>query len=153
MEPPGFFSLLARLFSTGGDIGPALAPKLEKSGTENGMRPRVRTREASSRRRLVEIRRNTIPFYEERGWRLDGDVLKGHYRTKKRSVAGAIENPFTKGSKYYIVNPPKQLLQGPHGACFTKMRDNEYSVHFSTRPKDVNTGIRTIEHLILEVLS
>jgi hypothetical protein len=43
-----------------------------------------------------------------------------------------------------------ELQRSSHWSCFTPRGRNAYQVHMSTRPKDVSSGILTIERLITE---
>lgn len=98
------------------------------------------------------VQRNSVPFFQERGWRRKNGSLRGFYRTRHGSFEGWIKNPFSKNADYYIKRPPKAVVSGPHGACFTERRREVFSIHFSPRPRDVNTGIRAVERVILEAL-
>lgn len=103
-------------------------------------------------RRLGRCPRNTQAFYEERGWRLQGDSLHGWYRTRCGSFQGRIERPFGQSARYFIYRPPDRLLRGPHGLCFHERAKDQFEVHWSTKPPDVNTGILRMEHTLLEAL-
>lgn len=92
-------------------------------------------------------------LFEERGWRINGRRLHGHYRTKLGSVRGWIDKPWSVEPDFYITEPPTELLRGPHAACFRQRGKDTFWVHFSPAPRDVNTGIMRIEHCILEALS
>jgi len=110
----------------------------------------VRTRPTSGRQ-VTEVARNTQQLYEERGWRRDGTSLRGYYRTRYGAFEGRIESAF-RNPTYFIVRPPRQLLNGPHSACFTEVRKDKFRIHWSRKPADVNAGIRWMEHHIVEAL-
>ena len=99
------------------------------------------------------VRRNTQRLFEERGWRLNGTALDGYYRTKYGSFRGWITGATGSSPAFYIVDPPRAVLDGPHGACFQPRGRREFRVHWRTRPDNVDTGILRIEHTILEALS
>ncbi|MCC6678638.1 MAG: hypothetical protein IT436_16005 [Phycisphaerales bacterium] len=98
------------------------------------------------------IRRHSQPLWEERGWRQEGQRLAGWYRTRYGSYAGDINDAFGREPEYYIIKPPKALLNGPHGACFWQKGRHRYFVHWSQRPDSVNTGILRIEHALQEAM-
>lgn len=96
------------------------------------------------------VARNSKMFHEERGWQLRGKVLHGWYRTRYGSFKGRIENPFSKVPKYFIIKPPAELLGGSHGACFTQIAKDVFSIHWAKKPDTIDTGIRRIEHTLYE---
>jgi len=110
----------------------------------------VRTRTASGRQ-IIDVPRNTQQLYEERGWRRDGATLRGYYRTRYGAFEGRIQSAF-RNPTYFIIRPPRPLLNGPHSACFTEVSKDEFRVHWSRKPTDVNAGILWMEHHIVEAL-
>jgi hypothetical protein len=92
------------------------------------------------------------PYWQERRWRQHGADLHGYYRTRHGAYAGRIEDAFSPLPRFYITRAPTALLTGPHRYCFRSVRKDEYAVHFHPTPVDVNTGIRTVEHALVEVL-
>lgn len=108
---------------------------------------------ARGRQRSREGIRCTHEFYEERGWRRHGSELRGFYRTRHGSFEGRIQDPFSSSPKFTIISPPSAVVNGSHGPCFRERRKDVFTVHFSPKPRDVNTGIMRIEHCITESLS
>lgn len=96
--------------------------------------------------------RNTQALYEERGWRLRDNVLHGWCRTRRGAFQARIDGPFDASPRYSLINPPKQLLDGPHGGCFRQKEANRFEVHWNTKPADVNAGILQLEHILFEAL-
>lgn len=97
--------------------------------------------------------RNSQPLYAERNWRLRDGALVGWYRTARGAYEGRIEQPFGASTSYFIFSPPQALLDGEHGRCFFQRGPRKFEVHFSTKPRDVNAGILTLEHTLLEALT
>jgi hypothetical protein len=79
--------------------------------------------------------------------------MDGYFRTRFGSYSGRIENPESSSRRFYITNPPQQVLSGPHGACFQPRGPHEFFIHWSVPPKDLDTGILRVEHTLLEALT
>ena len=102
-------------------------------------------------------RSQTTCYWKDAGWEERGEWLIGHYRAGRRFYPGSVERrggsyePF----KFYIYNPPDEILNGPHGICFHprgKADLNRYWIHFSDQPVDVDSGIIQVEHDLREAL-
>lgn len=91
-------------------------------------------------------------YWEDQGWKYSGYELNGYYRTYYGAFRGRIQLSNSGLHRYYIFSPPPQLKKHPHWACFVYKGDDMYWVHFSTEPKNVDTGIVTIETIIREAL-
>lgn len=96
------------------------------------------------------IRRQLLPYWQEAGWSHVGNVYRGNYQTRYGAYQGLIEEKSPHNIGFYILEPPKEVLNSSHAPCFQPRGDYWYHVHMSTRPKDVSSGIVTIEHLISE---
>ena len=108
------------------------------------------------KRRALRIRRSARPYYEEQGWERHAaglfstkTILKGFYRTPYGSFEGEIALNGSSPS-FYIINPPEQLKNHSHWVCFSYRGQGRYWIHFSRRPKDVDSGILQIERMLNE---
>lgn len=99
------------------------------------------------------IPKPTRYYWQERGWKRDGHVLTGEYRTDYGNVLGTISFEPTVGFRFYVHNPPKELRIHPYWPDFTLVGGDLYLLHFATDPKDIDSGIVAIEKLLNEVLS
>ena len=99
---------------------------------------------------VTHIRRRQLPYWQERGWHRAGDTYTGTYQTAYGSFLGRIEDRGYDQFRFYIVAPPPALQRSPHWTCFTPDGSKGYQVHMARRPKDVSSGILTIERLITE---
>jgi hypothetical protein len=103
-------------------------------------------------RPVIKVERSRRPYHEEQGWQhtngLFSSKLTGYYRTRYGSFKGKIELGFN--PSFYIHNPPAELRDHSHWICFSARSGGWYSIHFSTRPRDVDSGIMTVERLITE---
>lgn len=115
-------------------------------------KPSPKRRVASNVKVPTGCVRNSQTFYEERGWRLRDNALHGWCRTRRGAVQARIDGPFGASPRYSLINPPKQLLNGPHGGCFRQKEANRFEVHWNSKPADVNAGILQLEHLLFEAL-
>jgi len=106
------------------------------------------------RRRPIQIKRSTKPYLKEQGWRHTYEngqpQLEGYYRTRYGSFYGRIQNPSSSKPSFYIKNPPKELDKHSHRSCFTDRGNGWYSVHFSTLPRDLDSGVLHIERTLNE---
>ena len=97
----------------------------------------------------ISVLRREIPYWRERGWIRDGNNYTGTYQTPYGAFQGRIEERF--GSiKFYLYNPSRQIRRHSHWICFASRGGDWYLVHMGRRPKDVSSGIMTIERLIAE---
>ena len=99
------------------------------------------------------IQRSTDTYSEHQGWKKApfSSKLSGYYRTRFGSFKGRIER--SSGLKFYIYNPPEELHKHRRWVCFTSCGHGKYSVHFSTKPKDVDSGIQQIERTLHEAFT
>lgn len=102
----------------------------------------------------ILVPRDSRPLWQVRGWRKAGRHLVGAYRTPLGSYSGEIDIGFGLGQpEFYILNPPAELLRGPHRACFRARGKNRFWIHFSATSKDVDSGIVAVEALLVRALS
>jgi len=93
-------------------------------------------------------------YWEDSGWTRRDDNLIGHYKAGSNLYKGAIEllDSSYLPMKFYIYDPPRAILSGPHGACYhwrglPALR--KYWIHFSEEPADIDSGIIQIERNLL----
>ena len=89
------------------------------------------------------------PYWQEHGWSKSGKGYSGYFATDYGRWIGTIKESYI-GNNYFIIDPPDTLLNGSHSACFTHKGKGRYFIHFSRKPKDISSGIITIENLISE---
>lgn len=90
------------------------------------------------------------PYWQENGWRKFNGEYKGEFVTEYGSWRGIINESYFGRFNFYILDPPEALLKGEHWACFTHKGRGRYFIHFSRKPKDISSGIITVESLISE---
>ncbi len=117
---------------------------------ESGKTKTLKGRTCSNGRKV--IRRNSIPFWKERGWLRKKEELHGYYRVNHRAYEGKIRNPFSERPRFYILKPPEEILQGPHGVCFVPRGKNVYWIHISPKPESLNVGIKSVENCLSETV-
>jgi hypothetical protein len=98
----------------------------------------------------ISVRRREIPYWQERGWTREGTNYTGSYQTPYAAFHGWIEETLFGNLAFYLYNPSPQIRNHSHWACFAPRGDDWYLVHMGRRPKDVSSGILTIERLITE---
>ena len=98
----------------------------------------------------VHVERREIPYWRERGWTREGNRYTGSYQTPHAAFQGWIEEERSGRCTFYIYNPSRQIQNCSHWSCFVSRGSDWYMVHMARRPKDVSSGIITIERLITE---
>jgi hypothetical protein len=98
----------------------------------------------------VRVDRREIPYWRERGWIRHGNHYTGSYQTPYAAFQGRIEEEWSGRIMFYLYNPSREIRNHSHWTCFAARGDDWYFVHMARRPKDVSSGIITIEKLITE---
>jgi len=98
----------------------------------------------------IPIERRQIPYWQERGWTLQGNEYTGYYQTPYASFRGWIQQEQSGHLNLYIYNPSGEIRRHSHWTCFQHRGDDWYLIHMGRQPKDVSSGIMTIERLIRE---
>jgi hypothetical protein len=101
-------------------------------------------------RPALTIGPDTRPFWQQKGWIQDGIKYRGYYRTRFGAWEGRAmrygKNLFT----LMILDPPEQVLSGPHRLCFSSSGPKEYKIHFKQKPNDISGCILSVEKTIEE---
>ena len=122
-----------------------LGSRSVSSGTERFARvPRAHAPSA-------RVFRRELPYWRERGWVCEGNVYHGVYQTPFGGFQGLVEDRgWGKDLRFYMFNPPRAVRRSSHWACFSPRGEKGFHVHMGVRPKDVSSGILTIEQLLSE---
>lgn len=99
---------------------------------------------------VQQIQRREEPYWQERGWIRRGEAFAGTYQTPYGSFRGTVEDRGWNDLRFYIEDPPRELRESSHWACFQPRGARGYHVHMARRPGDVSSGILTIERLITD---
>lgn len=99
----------------------------------------------------ITVKRGTLPYWQERGWRQDGRSYLGTYKTVYGSFIGRIDQVRPGNFRLYIFDPPPELSSHSHWTCFQHLGDGTFRIHMSRMPEDVSSGILGIERLLTEV--
>ncbi len=91
---------------------------------------------------------STIPYWQENNWIKTAKGLKGSYKTDYGVFRGLIERNFISSYSFYIFDPPQALKDSSHWQCFSYKGNDKFHIHFSEKPKNVDSGIITVEALI-----
>lgn len=108
------------------------------------------SRMVRSRGPALKVNRREIPYWQERGWTRSGNRYTGAYQTPYAAFQGYIDVERSGHMTYYMLSPSTEIQRSGHWACFASRPNGWYLVHMSRRPKDVSSGIITIERLITE---
>jgi hypothetical protein len=91
-----------------------------------------------------------IPYWQERGWSIEGNAYSGNYQTPYAAFQGWIEPETSGRNNFYLHSPSAEIRRHSHWTCFQHRGNDWYLVHMSREPKDVSSGIMTIEKLFRE---
>ncbi len=100
----------------------------------------------------VQVERRVIPYWQERGWTREGDHYTGSYRTVHGSFFGFADEPSRGYFRFYMYQPPGAMQRHSHWTCFQNRGDGWYEVHMARQPRDVSSGIMSIERILHEAL-
>ena len=98
----------------------------------------------------IAVQRRQIPYWQERGWTPEGNAYTGNYQTPYAAFQGWIEQESSGRSHFYIYHPSDEIRRHSHWTCFQHRGNDWYLVHMSREPRDISSGIMTIEKLIRE---
>ncbi len=88
------------------------------------------------------------PYWEERGWSRSRDQFTGRYLAAGRAFEGRVD-----GEVFMIRRPPNELRRHEHWPCFHYRGEGWYSIHFTAPPRDVGSGLMSIERILSEALA
>jgi hypothetical protein len=89
-------------------------------------------------------------LYLRRDWTKRDKWCYGYYRTKFGSFEGKIRTRLILSAEYYLRYPPEEMKKHRHWGCFQKRDKGWYSVHFTSPPKSIEDGIKTMEEILVE---
>ena len=96
------------------------------------------------------IQRRQIPYWQERKWQRESNTYSGSYQTPFAAFQGWIEQEHSGRINFFLRNPSREIRDHSHWTCFQHRGSDWYLVHMGRDPKDVSSGIITIERLITE---
>jgi len=96
------------------------------------------------------VQRRQIPYWQERGWIRQGNVYNGSYHTPYAAFSGQVTEHRGGHIDFLLYNPSTEIRRHSHWVCFQHRGNDWYLVHMARRPKDVSSGIITIDRLITE---
>jgi len=98
----------------------------------------------------IQVERRVRPYWEERGWTQQGRQYTGNYQTPYAAFQGWIEQDRSGKIHFYLYRPSDEIRRHSHWTCFQARGSDWFKVHMGKEPKDVSSGIMTIEQLIRE---
>ena len=98
----------------------------------------------------VPVQRRQIPYWQERGWTRQGNIYTGSYQTPYAAFWGQIEEHRGGHIDFLLYRPSEQIRGHSHWTCFQHRGNDWYLVHMGRQPKDVGSGILTLERLLTE---
>jgi hypothetical protein len=111
---------------------------------------RLFTRVTRGQAPAIPVQRRQIPYWQERGWTQDDNSYSGNYQTPYVAFLGWIEQERFGHINFYLYSPSDEIRRHSHWTCFQHRGNDWYLVHMGREPKDIGSGIMTIERLIKE---
>ena len=99
---------------------------------------------------VVKIERQEIPYWQQQGWTQRGNVFRGSYHTPYGSFIGEVQQRGKAHHEFFLYAPSAEIQRHSHWTCFQHRGNDWYFVHMGKQPKDVSSGIITIERLITD---
>ena len=98
----------------------------------------------------IKIERANLSYLEDRGWTKQGARYSGKFKTRHGEWWGEAEL-VGRELNLFIYDVPKQVQDGPHGACFeTHIGNNWWWVHFWKESSNPGDEIMAIERVLEE---
>ena len=98
----------------------------------------------------IAVQRRQIPYWQEHGWARQDGIYTGAYQTPYVAFRGWIEQHRSGNIDFFLYCPSEEIRSHSHWTCFQHRGNDWYLVHMGKPPKDVSSGIITIERLITE---
>lgn len=98
----------------------------------------------------IPVERREVPYWQERGWTRNGNRYVGAYQTQYGAFRGEIIEHRRSDIDFFLYQPSDAIRQHSHWACFQERQNGWFLIHMGRRPKDVSSGILTIERLVAE---
>jgi hypothetical protein len=96
------------------------------------------------------VQRRQIPYWQEQGWTRRGNTYNGSYQSPYAAFWGEIAEHRGGHIDFLLYNPSAEIRRHSHWVCFQHRGNDWYMVHMAKQPRDVSSGIITIERLITE---
>jgi len=96
------------------------------------------------------VQRREIPYWQQRGWTRQGDTYNGSYQTPYGAFWGQTTAHRGGHIDFLLYRPSPEIQRHSHWTCFQHRGNDWYLVHMARQPRDVSSGIITIERLITE---
>jgi hypothetical protein len=107
----------------------------------------VRVRELGP---ATAVQRREIPYWQQRGWTRHNQIYRGSYQTPYTAFWGEITEHRGGHIDFLLYQPSNEIRSHSHWTCFQHRGNDWYLIHMGRQPKDVSSGIITIERLITE---
>ena len=117
----------------------------KKETSRAGIRVNVIRKETKTR---LIITGNKQLYWQKSGWLKRGNHYEGFYKTGFGKWRGSIRENYKGNYSFYISDPPDEVLDGEHGACFFFLNGTLYFIHFEHEPNDISSGIMAVEKVI-----
>jgi hypothetical protein len=98
----------------------------------------------------IVVERRPLAYWQERGWTRQNNIYTGNYQTPYGAFSGHIEQRPGGHIDFWLYAPSQEIQSCSHWSCFQHRGNDWYLVHMAKEPRDVSSGIMTIERLVKE---
>lgn len=102
---------------------------------------------------VVRVTPRDRPLWELKGWKYNNQELQGFYEVPGYAIRGVVAHLDSLHPDFYVLNPPSRMRNHPHWACFHKVGDSAFWIHFRPAPENADEGILAVERLLPEMLA
>ena len=103
-----------------------------------------------SRPAPLQVERRQIPYWQENGWVRTDNIYRGAYHTIYEAFKGEIHEHGSNYFDFFLYQPSPQIRRHSHWVCFQDRGNGWYLVHMAKQPRDLSSGVLTVERLITE---
>jgi len=96
------------------------------------------------------VQRLQLPYWQERGWFRSGNIYTGSYQTPYGAFLGQAAERGLGNFEFFLHEPSDEIRCHSHWVCFQERHNGWYLVHMGRQPRDISSGILTIERLVAE---
>ena len=121
-----------------------------RTGPRKVLRPATARESGKADQSRMRVKPDSRPYWQQRHWSRRNGEYRGYYRTRFGAWEGRAVCHSPRRVQFFIIEPPRELLSGPHHLCFRRAGRKLYKIHMATGRTELNSGIVAIEKTLEE---